>query len=155
MMQLKEIKIGKSTITKLLLNDNELSPDLVFESWLKSNFFFIEENQALGINGLRPPQLGGIFAALGYERSDEKNAATIVMPTGTGKTETILSIVVAGKFKKTLVIVPSDALREQTKNKFVELGLLRNLGLIRSDTFNPVVSTIKHGITDKEELDKI
>ncbi|HCW4886588.1 TPA: DEAD/DEAH box helicase family protein, partial [Acinetobacter baumannii] len=147
--------IGKSTITKLLLNDHELSPDLVFESWLRSNFFFIEENQALGVNGLRPPQLGGIFAALGYERSDEKNAATIVMPTGTGKTETILSIVVAGKFKKTLVIVPSDALREQTKTKFVELGLLRGLGLIRPDTLNPVVSTIKHGITDKEELDKI
>ncbi|HCW4832229.1 TPA: DEAD/DEAH box helicase family protein, partial [Acinetobacter baumannii] len=153
--QLKETKIGKSTITKLLLNDHELSPDLVFESWLRSNFFFIEENQALGVNGLRPPQLGGIFAALGYERSDEKNAATIVMPTGTGKTETILSIVVAGKFKKTLVIVPSDALREQTKTKFVELGLLRGLGLIRPDTLNPVVSTIKHGITDKEELDKI
>ncbi|MBW4103710.1 DEAD/DEAH box helicase family protein, partial [Acinetobacter baumannii] len=155
MTQLKETKIGKSTITKLLLNDHELSPDLVFESWLRSNFFFIEENQALGVNGLRPPQLGGIFAALGYERSDEKNAATIVMPTGTGKTETILSIVVAGKFKKTLVIVPSDALREQTKTKFVELGLLRGLGLIRPDTLNPVVSTIKHGITDKEELDKI
>ncbi|HGW8356063.1 TPA: DEAD/DEAH box helicase [Acinetobacter baumannii] len=155
MTQLKETKIGKSTITKLLLNDHELSPDLVFESWLRSNFFFIEENQALGVNGLRPPQLGGIFAALGYERSDEKNAVTIVMPTGTGKTETILSIVVAGKFKKTLVIVPSDALREQTKTKFVELGLLRGLGLIRPDTLNPVVSTIKHGITDKEELDKI
>ncbi|MEG8265399.1 hypothetical protein MKR65_11495 [Acinetobacter baumannii] len=26
----------------------------------------------MGVNGLRPPQLGGIFAALGYERSDEK-----------------------------------------------------------------------------------
>lgn len=155
MMQLKEIKIGKSTITNLLFNDHEYSPDLVFESWLKSNFFFIEENQALEVNGLRPPQLGGIFAALGYERSDEKNAATIVMPTGTGKTETILSIVVAGKFKKTLVIVPSDALREQTKTKFVELGLLRGLGLVTNDILNPVVSTIKHGITNTEELSKI
>ena len=93
---------------------------------------FIEENQALGVIWLRSPQLGGIFAALGYEKSDEKNAATIVMPTGTGKTETILSIVVAGKFKKTLVIVPSDALREQTRTKFVELGLLRELGLVRT-----------------------
>ena len=54
------------------------------------------------------------------------------MPTGTGKTETILSIVVAGKFKKTLVIVPSDALREQTRTKFVELGFLRELGLVRT-----------------------
>lgn len=155
MGQLKEFKIGKSTITKLSFNDNEHSPDSVLKSWIKSNFFFIEENQSLGVRGLRPPQIGGIFAALGYEKSDEKNAATIVMPTGTGKTETILSIVVAGKFKKTLVIVPSDALREQTKTKFVELGLLRELGLVTNDILNPVVSTIKHGITNTEELSKI
>lgn len=155
MGQLKEFKIGKSTITKLSFNDNEHSPYSVLKSWIKSNFFFIEENQSLGVRGLRPPQIGGIFAALGYEKSDEKNAATIVMPTGTGKTETILSIVVAGKFKKTLVIVPSDALREQTKTKFVELGLLRHLGLVTNDILNPVVSTIKHGITNKEELSEI
>lgn len=155
MGQLKEFKIGKSTITKLSFNDNEHSPDSVLKSWIKSNFFFIEENQSLGVRGLRPPQIGGIFAALGYEKSDEKNAATIVMPTGTGKTETILSIVVAGKFKKTLVIVPSDALREQTKTKFIELGLLRYLGLVTNDILNPVVSTIKHGITNKEELSEI
>ncbi len=43
MTQLKETKIGKSTITKLLLNDHELSPDLVFESWLRSNFFLLKK----------------------------------------------------------------------------------------------------------------
>ena len=74
------------------------------------------------------------------------------MPTGTGKTETILSIVVAGHFKRTLVIVPSDALREQTKNKFVQLGLLRELGLITDNTLNPIVATIKHGVDDHEHL---
>ena len=86
MGQLEEFKVGKSTITKLSFNDHEHSPDSVFKSWLKSNLIFIEENQALGVIWLRSPQLGGIFAALGYEKSDEKNAATIVMPTGTGKT---------------------------------------------------------------------
>lgn len=155
MGNIQEFKVGKSTVSKSSLDSREYSPDSVFNSWLNSNFLFIEENQQDGISGLRPPQLGGIFAALGYERSDERNAATIVMPTGTGKTETILSIVVAGKFKKTLVIVPSDALREQTKTKFVELGLLRELGLVTNDILNPVVSTIKHGITNTEELSKI
>ena len=154
MGQLEEFKVGKSTITKLSFNDHEHSPDSVFKSWLKSNLIFIEENQALGVIGLRPPQLGGIFAALGYEKSDEKNAATIVMPTGTGKTETILSIVVAGKFKKTLVIVPSDALREQTKTKFVELGLLRELGLVTNDILNPVVSTINMGLLIRKNYPK-
>ena len=127
---MQEIKVKSSTVTWQPLNDEQHSVEDIFDSWCKSNFSFIEENEKLGIAGLRPPQLGGIFAALGFDRSDEKNAATVVMPTGTGKTETILSIVVAGKFKKTLVIVPSDALREQTKNKFVQLGLLRQLGLV-------------------------
>ena len=76
------------------------------------------------------------------------------MPTGTGKTETILSIVVAGKFKN-FSHCSIRCTTRANKTKFVELGLLRGLGLIRPDTLNPVVSTIKHGITDKEELDKI
>ncbi|MBA5839062.1 hypothetical protein F9879_19105, partial [Morganella morganii] len=62
---------------------------------------------------------GALFSALGYLKTNSNEAATIVMPTGTGKTETMLSLVVAGHFKKTLVIVPSDALRQQTKSKFV------------------------------------
>ena len=152
---MQEIKVKSSTVTWQPLNDEQHSVEDIFDSWCKSNFSFIEENEKLGIAGLRPPQLGGIFAALGFDRSDEKNAATVVMPTGTGKTETILSIVVAGKFKKTLVIVPSDALREQTKNKFVQLGLLRQLGLVCDEFFNPIVSTIKHGIDDPSDLSKI
>lgn len=63
MGQLREFKIGKSTITKLSFNDHEHSPDSVFKSWLRFNLLFIEENQDLGISGLRPPQLGGISAA--------------------------------------------------------------------------------------------
>ncbi|GAB3018484.1 DEAD/DEAH box helicase [Bowmanella dokdonensis] len=152
---MQEIKIKSSTVTWQPINDQQSSAEDIFESWCKSNFSFIEENEKLGVAGLRPPQLGGIFAALGYERSDEKSAATVVMPTGTGKTETILSIVVAGKFKKTLVIVPSDALREQTKNKFVQLGLLRKLRLVSDEVFNPIVSTIKHGIDEPSDLSKI
>lgn len=155
MEQIKEIKVKNSTVTWQPQDCQDKSSEDIFESWCRSNFAFIEENEKLGISGLRPPQLGGIFASLGYERSDEKNAATVVMPTGTGKTETILSIVVAGKFKKTLVIVPSDALREQTKNKFVQLGLLRLFRLIPDEVLNPIVATIKNGIDDAEELAQI
>lgn len=126
MAQKIEHKIGSSTLTWLPIDDVHLSHEDIYESWCNSNFLFREENVANGIEGLRPPQIGGVFAALGFERSDDSSAATLVMPTGTGKTETILSIVVAGHFKKTLVVVPSDPLREQTKDKFVQLGLLRH-----------------------------
>src|SRR5690606_12679472 len=101
-------------------NDETSDHEEIFLSWQKGNFLFKEDYSNGNGGGLRPPQIGGIFAALGYEKSDEKNAVTIVMPTGTGKTETILSIVVAGKFEKTLVVVPSDPLREQTKTKCIK-----------------------------------
>ncbi|WP_348689215.1 DEAD/DEAH box helicase family protein [uncultured Pseudoalteromonas sp.] len=155
MEQLKEIKVKNSTIVWLPINADQHTPESIHSSWCQSDFLFKEENIAHQTSGLRPPQIGGIFSALGYERSDNTTAATIVMPTGTGKTETILSIVVAGHFKRTLVIVPSDALREQTKNKFVQLGLLRELGLITDITLNPIVATIKHGVDEHEHLDEL
>ena len=42
---------------------------------------------------------------------------TVVMPTGTGKTETMLAVFAADP-KRTLVMVPSDALRQQIAAKF-------------------------------------
>ncbi|MGF1733557.1 DEAD/DEAH box helicase [Photobacterium kasasachensis] len=155
MATLIENAIGKSELSWLNLSDSPMSRDDVYESWCKANFIFKEEDVSNRISGLRKPQIGGIFAALGFERSDESGAVTIVMPTGTGKTETILSIVVAGKFKRTLVVVPSDALREQTKGKFVKLGLLRELGLIGEGVANPIVTTIKQGVQSDDILEKL
>ena len=42
MKQANELKVGKSTITKLSFNVHEHSPDSVLKSWLKTNLFFIE-----------------------------------------------------------------------------------------------------------------
>lgn len=148
-------KVGKSVVSWLSLDDSAATYDEIYTSWCNANFIFKEEDSRNEIAGLRPPQVGGIFAVLGYTRSDDKGAATVVMPTGTGKTETILSIVVAGKFQRTLVVVPSDALREQTTNKFLEFGLLRQLGLIDESVKNPVVSTINGGVGDDEELQRL
>ncbi len=152
MNKIIERNIGKSTLSWLPVSEENNDHEEILLSWKNGNFLFKEDNNAHDGGGLRSPQIGGIFAALGYEKSDEKNAVTIVMPTGTGKTETILSIVIAGKFGKTLVVVPSDALREQTKTKFVKLGLLRTLGLIDVSFKNPIVATIKHGVENKDEL---
>lgn len=150
-----EKKIGKSIINWLPIGSGSENHEEVYDSWCKSNLIFKEENKTNDVKGLRSPQIGGAYSALGYSKSDGKGPATIVMPTGTGKTETMLTIVVAGKFKKTLVLVPSDALRDQTRRKFVELGLLRELGLIKDDILNPIVSTIKHGIKDECELNQV
>ena len=148
-------KIGKSSVDWLPISSNLKTTEEIYESWCTTDFLFKQEDLSRKAAGLRPPQIGGIFAALGFEKSDEINAGTIVMPTGTGKTETILSIIVAGKFKKTLIIVPSDALREQTKNKLIPLGLLRQWGLIGLTVENPHVATIKQAVKSDDELQQL
>ena len=88
--------------------------------------------------GLRPPQIGALHA-VGSHWSLYEQPATIVMPTGTGKTETMLSVLTSFSHIPMLVIVPSDALRSQTANKFLKLGLLRWLKVLDEHTPNPIV----------------
>ncbi|OBQ64322.1 type III restriction endonuclease subunit R [Mesorhizobium loti] len=98
-------------------------------------------NVAPNKRGLRPPQLGALHA-IGAHWSLYKQPATIVMPTGTGKTETMLSVLAAYAREPMLVVVPSDALRAQTARKFMTFGLLRWLQVLRPDTINPVVGVV-------------
>jgi superfamily II DNA or RNA helicase len=46
------------------------------------------------------------------------------MPTGTGKPETMLSVLDSSPSRKVLVVVPTDALRTQLADKFLTLGVL-------------------------------
>lgn len=89
-------------------------------------------------SGLRPPQLGALHA-IGAHWSLEQSPATIVMPTGTGKTETMLAALAAYGREPFLVVVPWDALRAQTAHKFVTFGLLKTLGVLPQDVPNPIV----------------
>ncbi|MGM2810359.1 DEAD/DEAH box helicase family protein, partial [Bacillus cereus group sp. Bce027] len=77
--------------------------------------------------------------------------ATIVLPTGTGKTETMLSVMIGAKVSKVLVIVPSDALREQISSKFISLGILPRLGIV-GNVIHPIVGILKKGIKEITEL---
>lgn len=123
-----------------------LAPDAIAQSW-RGKFTFIEEDKDSGLFGLRQPQAGAIHAWLS-SRNTRKDRATIVMPTGTGKTETMLGIMVAAQCKKVLVAVPHDALREQIGNKFLTLGKLHGLGIVTSDCKYPYVTIINNGMDD-------
>lgn len=94
-----------------------------------------------GNEGLRPPQVGALHA-VGAHWSLYTQPATIVMPTGTGKTETMLSVLAAYVRKPLLVVVPSDPLRSQTARKFLTLGLLRQLGVLTTNAGNPIVGIV-------------
>lgn len=128
----------------------EYSNSEIANSWTK-NFNFLEEDLEANINGLREPQIAALYSILSHLKvSDE--IGTVVMPTGTGKTETMLSTLVAGKLNKVIITVPSDALRTQIANKFLKLGLLKQFGIINQSVINPKVGIIYQSFQNNEDL---
>lgn len=121
-----------------------LSPSDVLETFKDAITF----NEGTNENpGLRSPQLGAMHAVLGYWTTKRTTPATVVMPTGTGKTETMLALLVAARPSRLLVVVPSDALREQVASKFETLGVLQELGIVSSSALRPVVGRVQHAFT--------
>ena len=93
--------------------------------------------------GLRRPQIGALHAALAHAtRSTEP--ATIVMPTGTGKTETMLALNAHQRFERLLVVVPTDALREQIAGKFETFGVLKQQECLAASAAFPLVMRLSH-----------
>ncbi|WP_218164101.1 DEAD/DEAH box helicase family protein [Chitinophaga sancti] len=88
-----------------------LTPDIVRSTWI-DNFKFVKEDEESHTRGLRSPQIGALYSLLAhFQNPDDK--AIIVMPTGTGKTETMLSALIANCCNRVLVSIPSDSLRSQ------------------------------------------
>ncbi|GGH20348.1 DEAD/DEAH box helicase [Sphingobacterium alkalisoli] len=126
------------------------SPNEVVASW-NGNFNFIKEDIDKKIDGLRTPQLGALHSILahGYNQED---IGIVVMPTGTGKTETMICSMVATSSDKLLVTVPSDSLRTQLFEKFLTYGLLKKFGVVGEDAINPNVGIMTSGIDTDDEL---
>ena len=78
---MKKYKIGNNY---KYINENSLSTIEILESW-KVNI----SRESTTNTGLRLPQYGAL-AAIQAHWSVCSDAATIVMPTGTGKTETMI-----------------------------------------------------------------
>lgn len=120
----------------------------VVSSW-DSSFSFKKEEQ--NKRGLRSPQMGALHAIHSYWTVSNK-PATIVMPTGTGKTEVMISILISGKCKKVLVIVPTNALRKQLAVKFLTLGILKEFGIVSENAKQPIVGILEHRTDDMDLL---
>jgi superfamily II DNA or RNA helicase len=98
------------------------------------------DNGTIRQKGLRLPQRGALHAIASHWTL-ESNPALVVMPTGTGKTEVMIAASVSSAAGRVLIIVPTDALRHQTANKFLSYGLLQSIGVI-GDLPNPIVGTL-------------
>lgn len=140
-------KLDKNKL-KQMVNDGEKefsSAEIVVDSW--KNAFNINQDKT---KGLRSPQIGALFATKAHW-TVSRESATVVMPTGTGKTETMIATLVSEQIKRTLVIVPSDLLRKQTVKKFLTLGILPEKGIITPDARMPAVAVLNS--TPKTESD--
>lgn len=104
--------------------------------------------------GLRRPQIGALHAALAHA-TRSTDLATIVMPTGTGKTETMLALNANQRFECLLVVVPTDALREQIAGKFETFGVLKQQKCLDETAAFPLVMRLSHIPTSQADVDEI
>ena len=124
-----------------------------------TNAFHLKEGKPKAGNepelpGMRRPQVGAIHAALAHATRSTA-PATIVMPTGTGKTETMLGLLAAQLLARILVVVPTDALRDQISDKFLTFGILKKLGCLESSAAYPVVLRLEHRPDTPDDVDKL
>jgi len=142
----KELRIGKQP-----------SNSEILASWDNSFQYKQEKRNLTGEiiqYGLRPPQIGALHSVLAHWSISDK-PALVVMPTGTGKTETMLCLLIANQCNKTLVIVPSDSLRTQISKKYIRLGILKQFGIVSKQALYPKVSVLKNSIDTMEDTEKI
>ena len=127
----------------------------VLQSW-KDAFSYVAEDVDSGVVGLRLPQVGAVHAVHAHWTVAE-TPATVVMPTGTGKTETMLAILVSACCPRVLVIVPTDALRTQIAEKFMTLGILKLPGarIVRESSLHPTVLVLRHIPATVAEVDEL
>ncbi len=127
----------------------------VFDSWIDA-FSYVMEDPARGVKGLRGPQIGAVHSVHAHWTVSDA-PATIVMPTGTGKTETMLSVLVSARCARVLVVVPTDALRTQIAEKFLTLGVLKEPGfrVLAEQAKCPIVGVLQHIPRDMAEVDEV
>lgn len=100
---------------------------------------------------LRRPQIAALHSIVGYQSSGLPEPGIVVMPTGTGKTETMLAWLVAQCPTKVLVIVPSTALRDQIASKFETLGILQQEAIVSPQALRPVVGRLEKRVADVDD----
>lgn len=148
----KDFESGSLKISRWLRHPSfeELTPEDVRNSW-KNKFKYVKEDVGNNVKGLRPPQIGALYSILAHVQNPEERGI-VVMPTGTGKTETMLSALIANECNRLLVAVPSDSLRTQLSDKFITLGLLREFEMVDVTCHNPIVGVINQKFESEDEL---
>lgn len=144
-----DITNGNWMVEKLKLKI-DLKPDDIVKTWTS-----FDETTNLGQDkSLRDSQLGALYA-LKSHWTVSNDIAIVVLPTGTGKTDTMISVLLKEKIKKLMILVPSDALREQLSYKVMSLGILKENGIIPDSFELPNVAIIQRKFKDSISIESI
>lgn len=151
MSELYVEKVGRNFVRQKNAEQSFLNKEDVVSSWQDA---IVMREASETVTGFRAAQLGALCSIKAHWTTS-RHSATIVMPTGTGKTETMMATIVLEKIKTTLIVVPSKLLRDQTANKFVLLGVLKEIGVVKDDAQFPIVATLQTTPRDVEDLTTI
>ncbi|MEN8715266.1 MAG: DEAD/DEAH box helicase family protein [Verrucomicrobiales bacterium] len=142
-------------VRSLKISDDEIeaiSADSVRESWIDA--LQLRTEIPGGKAGFRNAQVGAIHAVLAHW-SVSNLPCSVVLPTGTGKTETMLGVTVSDRAKLVMVVVPSDELRSQISGKFRSLGILKEINVLKDRAVLPRVATLKHRPKNMGDVDRL
>ena len=123
----------------------------VRDSWSDAFRYISGDPAQVPAVGLRRPQIGALHAVMAHVSTGSPLPATVVMPTGTGKTDAMIAIQVAAALEHVLVVVPTDALRSQIAERFETLGLLRAVGVVSEAAREPIVGRLLGRLHDDDE----
>lgn len=143
---MEKYRIGNNT---KYIYDKTLTDTDISNSW-RVNIKRESKNEP----GLRLPQYGAL-AAIQAHWSVSLEAATVVMPTGTGKTETMIMTIANERINRTVIVVPSNLLRAQTVNKLCTFGVLKEIGVIDDKSISPNVVLMKSAPKSDKELNEL
>ncbi|MCL9662102.1 DEAD/DEAH box helicase family protein [Paenibacillus hunanensis] len=129
-------------------NGNKIDKAKIIDSWRSS--YREKVSRSEGESGLRLPQFGALSAIRAHWVTST-SPATIVLPTGTGKSETMYATIISERIASTLIIVPSNLLREQTYKGARQFGILSKLDMISNECIYPTTFLYKSKVETTKE----
>lgn len=125
----------------------------IVKSW-SNKINYLGEVEKKNQLGLWTAQLGAVFAIRAHWTVSDL-PATVVMPTGTGKTETMITTIMAEQRSKVFVLVPTNLLRAQTVENCARLGILKDINVVDSKAKLPNVLCLRSTPKSKEDLKEL
>lgn len=99
---------------------------------------------------MRSAQIGAIHAIAAHSTLNKKEAAIIVMPTGSGKTAVLMMAPFVLAKKKVLVVTPSIMVRGQIYEDYKNLSTLKYIGVLNKEAPAPNVYELKNKYSDDQ-----